>query len=278
MRLAWAAICSLRLQLVCLRRGEKRIVRHRVPKHVRELGRHLPAGERHHVAFDRSLFAKLGAVEERRRLQHGLDDDFDAVFESPEVGVGDRPVEHGLEPLRARSATSGRRNARLPKSWMNEEAQPSLPSRSGSQLGISAPMLPTARALTSSATFMYCSISKSLLVSAAAWLLKPATSSSGGSRSAGLLVSPSRSRTVRLYSNRVRRRIGVSTTQRLLATLSSMALAPSPPIEPVQPASKAAASSRKNLVPWGWQSGCSFSWSLPSYSLKGRYAHSVIRA
>ena len=146
---------------------------------------------------------------------------------------------------------SGRRNARPPKSRMNESAQASAPSSPGSQSGSSASMSRTARAPTASATFMYCSISRSLLVRAAAWLLNPATSSSGGSTSAGLLVSLSRSRTVRLYSNRVRRRIGVSTTQRLFATPSLMARSPLLPIAPLQAVRNVAAISRQYLIPWG---------------------------
>src|SRR5215471_21619456 len=55
---------------------------------------------------------------------------------------------------------------------------------------------------------MYCSASSDEIDNVCALLSNPSTVSSFGKASAGLVVSPSRSRTVLLYSVRVRRRIG----------------------------------------------------------------------
>ena len=100
--------------------------------------------------------------------------------------------------------------AKDPAELLKETKTPELP---GPLAKLSFGMSAVARRLTSSAMRMYCSTNSSLVVRAAAWLLKPCTSSSGGNPLAGAVVSPSRSRTVLLYSKRVRRRMGVSTTQ-----------------------------------------------------------------
>ena len=120
----------LGLELIGLRRGEQLGVRHRVPKHVRELGGHLPTGERDDVTLDRGLPSELRPVEERRRLKRGLDHDLNAVFEAPEVGS----LTAQSNTLLSRSISAcdrGRRNARPPKSRMKDSAQASLPSSPG---------------------------------------------------------------------------------------------------------------------------------------------------
>src|SRR6185503_14604024 len=65
-----------------------------------------------------------------------------------------------------------------------------------------------ARSAIPSATLAYCSARRLDTEMVLATLPKPLPSSSGGSRLAGCVVSPKRSRTVLLYSKRVRRRIG----------------------------------------------------------------------
>src|SRR5206468_1182733 len=66
----------------------------------------------------------------------------------------------------------------------------------------------TARDAMSWATEWYASTRTRVVVSEAASLLKPFPFCSGGNRSPGLVVSPRRSRTVLLYSNRVSLRTG----------------------------------------------------------------------
>src|SRR3954471_14066612 len=68
-------------------------------------------------------------------------------------------------------------------------------------------LAPTAAVASASAASMYCSDSTGDTLIACALLSKPRLFSSAGKLSAGDEVSPSRSRTVSLYSRRFRRRM-----------------------------------------------------------------------
>src|SRR5689334_19759093 len=115
---------------------------------------------------------------------------------------------------------------------MNVVAHASAPAAAvGSQVTSVPRFFVTAVVASASAEIMYCSTSAGDICSAAALLSNPSRVSSLGKSSAGLDVSPSKSRTVLLYSNRLRRltKLGPG-----LVTVGSQArgCAPGPPSTP----------------------------------------------
>src|SRR5436305_5695754 len=90
---------------------------------------------------------------------------------------------------------------------MNCCAQAAIPAvAAGSQGTIFDHLAATAELASASAACRYCSASTGDTLSAVALLSNPRRFSSGGKPLATPLVSPSRSRTVLVYSRRVRRR------------------------------------------------------------------------
>src|SRR5215471_8618648 len=93
---------------------------------------------------------------------------------------------------------------------MKVRAHESAPAVVGSHDTIDFRFLVTAVVASVSAAVMYCSASAGETCSAVALLSKPSLNSSVGKVLAGPVVSPRRSRTVLLYSNRfsLRRKVG----------------------------------------------------------------------
>jgi hypothetical protein len=119
---------------------------------------------------------------------------------------------------------------------MNEVAQASSAAVSASLVGSHGRSLPgvsIAVFASVSAAFMYASVCSGETPSAEALLSKPERTSSGGKASAGCVVSPKRSRTVALYSKRVRRLTGEADTVAAPPHKpGSMLLAPISPMQP----------------------------------------------
>ena len=201
--------------------ASRRVVGHGPPQEVRQPGGHLvPVQRRPAVAPARRGRARpaLDPVQERRRLQHRPQHHLDALGEAAagaarlvqrQQAIASRPGSAAGGRPAARSA--GRTGGRRPPRPLPAKSQPTSAGRSF-----------TAAAASASAASWYFSASSGDTPSTAALLLKPPDTSSGGKRSAGAVRSPSRSRTVLLYSPRVSRRSGDANASRVVQ-------APAPP-------------------------------------------------